>query len=162
MRIPGHPNVGVGIGGQVFDRTDTDGYALVPRLAAYRANPIRIDPNELPFSAEVDTIELDTVPSWRSVTEVVFPVRSGRGALIRITLEDGQPAPAGAVVRIEGEERDFYVARRGEAFITGLADRSRLRLVWKGASCPLDVELPPTSPDEIPRVGPIVCKGVRP
>jgi outer membrane usher protein len=87
-------------------------------------------------------------------------VRSGRAALIKISLDDGEPAPAGAVVRIEGEKEEFYVARRGEAFVTGLQPINRLRLTWKDKHCPFDVNLPAGSPDEIVRLGPLQCTGV--
>lgn len=159
VRVPGYRGVGVGLGQQVSTRTDTDGYALVARLNAYQSNPIRLDPNDLPITAEIDSIELPAVPAWRSVALVVFPVRGGRAAVIRVMLEDGQPAPTGASVRIVEEAREFYVGRRGEAYITGLRARNRLRLSWKGASCALDVDLPEGSVDEVARVGPVTCQG---
>lgn len=161
VHVPGYGNVGVGLGGRVVAHTDAEGYALVPRLAAYQSNPVRLDPNDLPFSAEIDSIEFQAVPGWRSVAAVTFPVRGGRGALLRIELDDGQPAPAGAVVRIAGEDRDFYVARRGEAYVTGLQRSNRLQLRWREGSCDLLVELPPGGPDDIARVGPLRCAGVR-
>jgi outer membrane usher protein len=49
-------------------------------------------------SAEIDSIEQSVVPAWRSAVKVAFPVRSGRGALLRIVLDDGEAAPAGAFV----------------------------------------------------------------
>jgi len=165
VEVAGYPNVGVGVGGQVRATTDAEGYALVPQLFAYRVNPVRLDPNDLPFSAELDTIEIPAVPSWRAVSKVTFPVRGGRGALISIVLDDGQPAPAGAIVRFVGAEaandREFYVARKGEAYVTGLEATNRLRLDWKGVSCALKVDLPPGGPDEIARVGPVACQGVK-
>jgi outer membrane usher protein len=165
VEVAGYPNVGVGLGGQIRARTDADGYALVPQLFAYRANPIRLDPNDLPFSAELDTIEIPTVPSWRAVSKVTFPVRGGRGALISIVFDDGQPAPPGAIVHLVSDEaandREFYVARKGEAYLTGLLATNRLRLDWKGASCAMKVDLPPGGPDDIPRVGPVACQGVK-
>jgi outer membrane usher protein len=88
-------------------------------------------------------------------------VRSGRGALVRIVLEDGQPAPAGAEIELAGDSKEFFVARRGEAFVTGLQDRNRLRLKWQGQQCELDIELPAGKPDDIARVGPYVCAGVK-
>ena len=53
------------------------------------------------------------------------------------------------------------IARRGEAFVTGLKDKNRLRLKWQGQQCELDVELPPGKADDIARVGPYVCSGVK-
>ena len=103
------------------------------------------------------------VASWVglcSAVKVIFPVRTGRGALVKIVLDDGDVAPAGAIVQIEGDKQEFYVARRGEAFITGLQSTNRLVLNWKERQCKFDIALPAETPDETPRVGPIPCKGV--
>jgi outer membrane usher protein len=161
VEVPGYPDVGVGFQSSVLTRTDASGKALVPQLLPYRANSIRLDPSELPISAELDTIEMVVVPPARSGVKVSFPVRSGRGALVRIVLEDGQPAPAGAEIELAGDSKEFFVARRGEAFVTGLKDSNRLRLKWQGQQCELAVELPPGKPDDIARVGPYVCAGVK-
>jgi outer membrane usher protein len=92
--------------------------------------------------------------------KVKFPVRSGRGALLKVALDDGQVAPAGAIVRIEGDKEEFYVARRGEAYVTGLQPESRLVLEWNGQRCRFAVQLPPPDKDVIPRLGPFACHGV--
>lgn len=158
--VPGYAGIGIGLGSNVLASTDQDGIALVPRLIPYNNNAVRIDPKELPVSAEIDTIEINAVPSYRSAVKVKFPVRGGRGALLKIVLDDGEIAPAGATVRIEGDKETFYVARRGEAYVTGLVPDSRLFLHWNGHECPLDVKLPPADKDAIARVGPIACHGV--
>lgn len=161
VEVPGHPNVGVGFQGSSLTRTDSGGFALLPRLVPYQINSIRLDPSELPISAELDTIEQTAVPAMRSGVRIVFPVRSGRGALLKIVLDDGQPAPAGAEVRIAGDNKEFFVARRGESFVTGLQEKNTLNLKWNGASCTFEVLLPPGTVDEIARVGPLKCVGVK-
>ncbi|HEX2547969.1 MAG TPA: fimbria/pilus outer membrane usher protein [Ramlibacter sp.] len=161
VEVPGYPDVGISVYGNVVARTDAKGRALVPRLLPYQANDIRLDPTELPISAELDSIEQRTVPATRSAVKVVFPVRTGRGALVRIVFEDGEPAPAGAELELVGDKQEFFVARRGEAFITGLQDRNQVKLSWRGGSCLFQVDLPPGSIDEVARVGPVVCAGVK-
>ena len=160
VEVPGYPDVGVGFQSSILTRTDASGNALVPRLLPYRPNSIRLDPNELPISAEIDTIEMIVVPPARSGVKVSFPVRSGRAALIKILLEDGAPAPAAAEIELVGDKKEFFVARRGEAFVTGLQAKNTLRLKWNGQSCTLNVELPESKSDDIARVGPLVCAGV--
>ena len=160
VQVAGYPDVGVSLGIQDSEPTDPSGMALVTRLQPYQKNPIRLNANDLPISAEVESIEQEVVPPWRSVAKVDFQVRGGRSALITVNLEDGEPVPPGAIVRIQGEERDFYVARRGEAYLTGLKDSNRLQLRWRDASCALQLDLPREAPDDIPRVGPLRCPGV--
>jgi outer membrane usher protein len=150
----------MGLGSNVTSRTNDTGVALIPNLWPYQNNSVRIDPRDLPVSAEIDSIEINAVPAWRSAVKVTFPVRAGRGALLRIVFDDGEVAPAGATVQIEGDKESFYVARRGEAFVTGLQAANRLQLHWKGGRCSFEVSLPPESRDEVPRLGPIPCKGV--
>lgn len=162
VEVPGYADVGVGFQGNVLARTNKDGRALVPRLLPYQANSIRLDPSELPISAELDSIEQVVVPGNRNGVIVKFPVRSGRGALIKIVFDDEQPAPAGAEIELIGDKQDFFVARRGEAFVTGLQASNRLRLKWEGASCTFAVDLAPASnQDDIARVGPVKCSGVK-
>lgn len=161
VEVPGYPDVGVGFQGSTLTRTDRSGLALLPRLLPYQRNSIRLDPNELPINAELDSIEQVAVPAARSGVKVIFPVRSGRGALIRIVLDDGQPAPAGAEIALQGDSKEFFVARRGEAFVTGLQTSNTLRLQWNGEACTFGITLPPGHLDEIARVGPVTCSGVK-
>lgn len=158
--VAGYDNIGVGLGNNVLAHTNSSGVALVPRLMPYQSNSVRLAPDDLPVSAEIDSIEQYVVPAWRSAVKVSFPVRGGRGALLKIVFDDGEVAPAGAVVQIEGDKEEFYVARRGEAFVTGLQPTNRVLLYWNGQQCKFDVTLPPDIPDEIPRLGPLLCKGV--
>jgi outer membrane usher protein len=162
VEVPGYANVGVGFQGSTLTRTDEKGVALLPRLLPFQRNSVRLDPTELPISAELDSIEQEAVPALRSAVKITFPVRSGRGALIKIVLDNGEPAPAGAEVELIGDKKEFFVARRGEAFVTGLQTMNRLRLKWNGASCTFNVELPPGSLEDITRVGPVRCQGVKP
>ncbi len=161
VEVPGYANVGVGFQGNVLARTNEDGKALLPRLLAYQANSIRLDPSELPISAELDSIEQVVVPGNRSGVIVKFPVRTGRGALIKIIFDDGEPAPAGAEIELIGDKQEFFVARRGEAFITGLQSTNQIRLTWNDSRCTLTFVMPQGALDDISRVGPLTCTGIK-
>lgn len=160
VEIEGFKGVGVGLGSNVMAYTNKRGKALIPRLASYQNNAVQLDPRDLPITAGIDSIEKIVVPSYRSAVKVSFPVRTGRGALVQVVLDDGQPAPLGALVNIDGESETFFVARRGEAFVTGLKDTTPMTLNFRGQSCRFEVRLPPEQPEEIPRVGPFLCPGV--
>ena len=159
VELAGHGGVGVGLGNAAPARTDASGLALVPNLVPYQRNFIRLEASEVPLSAELDSIERTVVPGARSIVKVVFPVRSGRAAVLKILLEDGQPAPPGATLRIDGDSQVFYVGRRGEAFLSGLAAKNRVRLQWEQKQCLVDIALPANSADEILRLAPVTCQG---
>ena len=161
VEVPGYADVGVGFNGRVLARTNADGKALVPGLLPFAVNAIRLDPAELPISAELDSIEQTAVPGNRTGVIIKFPVRTGRGALIKIVFDDDQPAPAGAELELVGDKQEFFVARRGEAFVTGLQSSNQLRLKWLDKTCNLTVILQPAiNQDDIARVGPLKCSGV--
>jgi outer membrane usher protein len=162
VEVPGQPGVVVGLGSGAGVRTDARGRALLPRLLAYQENAVRIDPDALPEGAELDEFERAAVPPWRSGVRVVFAVRQGRAALVHIVLDDGLPAPALAEVSLEGDERRFTVAHRGEAYVTGLSEgESTLHLHWRGQSCAVALQVPAAAAAEVLRVGPLPCPGVR-
>jgi outer membrane usher protein len=159
--VKGYADVGVLVNGRPMGVTDASGISLLAGLSPYQTNAIRLNPQDLPITAELDNIETTVNPPWRSIVKANFPVRTGRAALLKIVFDDGEPAPPAAVVQIKNDPQVFYVARRGEAYITGLEPSNQLTLSWKDQSCALTVELPATSKDAILRLNPIVCKGVQ-
>jgi len=160
VEVPGYADIRVGRYGNADSVTDAAGLALISNLSAYNSNPVRLDASDLPVTAEIDAIEMNAVPAWRSAVRLKFPVRSGRAALLRIVLDDGEPAPAGAEIEIQGDAQVFYVARRGEAYLTGLQPDNRLRLRYGNNGCDIRVALPEGKADEIVRLGPLKCSGV--
>jgi outer membrane usher protein len=161
VQLKGYPGVGVGLGSTATTQTDDDGIAFLPYLSPYQANQVRLNAQDLPISAELDSIEQVAVPSWRSAVLVQFPVRSGRAALVRMQQDNGEPVPAGAQVRIEGQQEEVYVGRRGEAFITGLQPANRLSVHWPGGACSLSLALPAAANDEVLRIGPVQCRSAQ-
>lgn len=160
VEVAGYPGIGVGLGSTPLTRTNAQGLALVPRLVPYQRNAIRLDASDVPLGAELDSIEQLSVPQGRSAVKVVFPVRSGRAALLRLLLDDGQPAPAGATVSVEGDSEVFYVGHRGQAFLTGLQGTNRLTLNWRDQRCAMALALPATTLEDVIRPAPLVCAGV--
>jgi outer membrane usher protein len=159
VAVPGQAGVGVGLGAQATQRTGGNGMTLLSGLTAYQTNQVRLDANDLPLSAEVDSLEHEVVPPYRSVAKVEFAVRGGKAALVSLTFDDAQPVPAGATVTVEGDSQEYLVARHGEAYLSGLKDSNRIRVHWKGHECALALQLPSGAPD-ISRVGPLRCAGV--
>jgi len=158
----GMADVGLTFQGREQARTDARGQALLVGLQPYNTNSVRLNPADLPLSAEIDSLEQVVVPRLRSAVKLGFPVRSGQAALLTVLLRDGQPAPAGAEIERLGDARRFPVGRGGQAFVTGLQGEQQLRLLWNNMSCLMHLVLPPGSPDDIARPKPLVCEGVSP
>lgn len=159
VQVAGYPNVHIYADNQLVAVTDANGNALVPRLRAYEDNAIRIEQADLPLDAEIDTLLLQAVPFLRSGVVVTFPVRRSLGGLVTITLDDGQPLPAGAVVRIGGQSQEFPAGRRGEVYLTGLSSSNRLSVSWHDQHCELTVPFRATA-EPLPHLGSYLCSGV--
>ncbi|MGH8549457.1 MAG: fimbria/pilus outer membrane usher protein [Methylococcales bacterium] len=161
VQVPDFPNVRIYADNQLAGRTDSNGDALIPRLRAYDQNPIRIEQADLPLDAEIESLELDAVPYFRSGYLLKFPLRRSQGARFKIILPTGQAIPAGARVQITGKREQFPVALKGEVYITGLEAHNQMRAFWQNESCEFEVEFP-QSREPIPDLGTVICKGVRP
>jgi outer membrane usher protein len=160
VRVSDHPGVPVLLDNQSVAHTDARGLALVTHLRPYQSNPISIGADVLPLDTELPASRIDVRPARRSGTVVDFAARRSRGALITITLDDGQALPAGAVVSVDDGAHEFPVARRGQVYVTGLTARSRIEARWKGQRCSIEVGLPAYA-GPLPSLGPFACKGVR-
>lgn len=161
VHVPDYANVRVYAENQLVATTNASGNALVPMLRPYQENHIRIEQADLPLDAQIDTLTINAKPYFRSGFLLNFPVRRSRGATMTIVLDNGQPLPAGAVVQIVGQDEKFPVALKGNVYITGLAPDNRLRVIWRGQSCELEVSFPETE-DPLPDLGTFTCHGVSP
>jgi outer membrane usher protein len=86
-------------------------------------------------------------------------VRHTKGGLLSVVLADGKPLPAGAVVRLEGQLREFPVGERGEVFVTGLGAMNRVKAEWGDLRCEFDLPFAAANDDPLPHLGTGVCKG---
>ena len=165
VQVPGYSGVGIYADNQLIARTDANGSALLPRLRPYEKNTVRIEQSDLPLDTQIDAVQLDAVPSFRSGLLLKFPVKRSRGALLTVVLENGEPLPAGAQAQIIGDNVEqnevFPTGLRGEVYLTGLAVSNRLRVTWREQSC--EFVLPfPESTDPLPHLGTYICTGVEP
>jgi outer membrane usher protein len=146
---------------QLIGRTDEHGYLLLPGLRPYDANLVRIEQADLPLDVPVDTMEVDAVPRFRSGMLLDFRVERPRGALLEIVLESGEPLPPGTLVTALGKPEQFPSGLRGEVYVTGLESNNRIRAEWSDQHCEFEMPYSQTS-DPLPRLGPFVCRRVRP
>ena len=165
VKVPDYSGVGVYADNQLVARTDANGSALLPSLRAYQKNTVRIEQADLPFDAQIDAVQLDAVPNFRSGLLLKFPVKRSRGALLTVVLENGEPLPAGAQAQIIGDNVEqnkiFPAGMGGELYLTGLAASNQLRVTWLEQSC--EFMLPfPESTEPLPYLGTYTCTRVEP
>ncbi len=160
VKVDSIANVPIYRSNQLIATTNASGMALVPDLLPYQQNPLTINPIELPFDIEIQSVREVTVPYARSGLVVNFPVYRSRNALVVLHQRDGSVVPAGARVTVSPNETSFIVGKRGEAYLMDLTDSNHLTVQWPDHVCELLLPLDPAGPSE-PRIGPVTC-GERP
>lgn len=160
-QVPGYPDVPVYLNGQLAARTDRQGYAVLPGIPSYQKNRIRIDTDDLPLEAQIEKSEIELVSRYHSGASLKFSIELSLGALVKLVSEGGEPLPNGTLLSIEGNPEVFQVALQGEAYLTGLGKKNRMRADWNDQSCIIEVNLP-ENPGPLPHIGPLVCKGITP
>ena len=137
--------------------TGRNGAALIADLRSFEENRISFEQADLPLEASIESRDTVIVPGYRRGVLVGFDVASANGALLTIHQANGEPVPAGAVVRHVGSSQRFPVARRGEAWVTELKGKSQLVAQWAEHSCHFEVSMP-SNPGPMPSIGPLVCQ----
>jgi outer membrane usher protein len=160
-QVPGFANVPVYLNGQLAAHTDRDGYAILPGLPSYQKSRVTIDTKDLPIAAQIETSEAYVTPHYRSGVSLKFSVQLSIGALVRFVAENGQPLPNGTLITLAGSPDEFQVALLGEAYLTGLAKKNRIKASWNNQHCDIEVNLP-ENPGPLPHIGPVLCRGIQP
>lgn len=148
---------------QVVAVTNSRGRAFVPGLLPWHQNAIAIDVEDLPLDVEVPNVTRKVIPYTRTAVVVDFEARRSRQALLILRQADGSDVPAGAKVRLLPAGPEFMVGRRGEAWLTDLAETTqRVQVHWPEGACMLNFQVP-ASPNGMPgKIGPLTCEGVSP
>jgi outer membrane usher protein len=158
VEVDGLASVPIKRSNQVVAVTDSRGLAFVPGLLPWQQNQIEIDPVDLPLDTEIGDMVQQITPFAGSGAVVKFAVRRNRQALLVLQQADGTPVPLGTRIRLLPNDAEFIAGRRGEVWLTDLADKTqRLRVTWASGGCELDMVVPPS--DGAPaKIGPLACK----
>ena len=162
VRMPGLNNVRVYVDNQLATRTNSDGYAFLPRLHPYVRNHVSVDQLDLPIEATIDTLTVRPVPAWRSGVVIDFPVRQQTAATLNLVLADGNPVPAGALIRMNQTDAIFAVGREGLTFISGLEKDNHLTVSWGGRRCQVRLPFSESIKTVIPYLGEFICRELHP
>lgn len=157
VRLPGFSNVRVYVDNQLAAHTNAEGYALLPRLAAYMRNQVSVDPFDLPLNVQADAFKMQPVPSWRSGVRIDFPIRAVAAATLDLMQENGAPVPLGALVRREEGGDSVVVGHDGLLYLTDLAPEQRVTATWPGGLCRAQFSYRP-EPGSVPHLGKVLCR----
>jgi outer membrane usher protein len=160
VQVPGYADVGIYQDNQPVARTNARGSALIPRLRPYQINSLRIEQADLPMDARIDSLGLEAVPYLRSGLLLSFSVQRSRGAVFTIILDDGEPLPAGAIGKLNADDKEVPVGFQGRIYVQGLNAANWIVLTWRQQQCTISFAFPESS-DPLPDLGTYTCSGVR-
>ena len=160
VRMPGLNNVRVYVDNQLATRTNSDGYAFLPRLHPYVRNHVSVDQLDLPINATIDSLTVRPVPAWRSGVVIDFPVRQQVTATLNLALADGNPVPAGALIRMNQADTIFAVGRDGLTFVSGLEKENHLTVSWGSRRCQVILPFSGSQENVIPHLGEFICREI--
>lgn len=156
VSVSGHANVRIYADNHLVARTNENGRAIIPSLRSYDENTIRLEVADLPLDTIVLSSEQVVRPYARSGVGVHFEAPRERSALMHVELAGGEPLPAGASVRIIGEDRSFLSAPGGELYLSGLGASNIVEAKWAGGACRFAFDLPDASGPQ-PNLGEFTC-----
>jgi outer membrane usher protein len=162
VRMPGLNNVRVYVDNQLATRTNSDGYAFLPRLHPYVRNHVSVDQLDLPIDATIDSLTVRPVPAWRSGVLIDFPVKQQVTATLNLVLADGNPVPAGALIRMNQADTIFAVGREGLTFMSGLEKENQLTVSWGSRRCQALLPFSGSEDKVIPHLGEFICREIEP
>ncbi len=63
-------------------------------------------------------------------------------------------------MRVSPGKQEFFVSKRGEAYLIDLSDSNQIVVTWKGGRWSLPLELAPSVPGTVaPQIGTLHCGG---
>ncbi len=162
--VPGTQNVRVYHNSQLAGRTGSDGKIVLPSLAGYTSNQIRIDDRDIPIEIELDKVLKEVAPRSNAGVRVEFVSRtvSAVGGTLVVARDAGQQAVASAqltVTRLDGESEPVQSSTDGQGgfYLDGLAPgRWRISAVNRTTRCSVELNVIKSSV-AFTDLGDIVC-----
>lgn len=162
--VPGTQSVRVYHNSQLAGRTGSDGRIVLPNLAGYTSNQIRIDDRDIPIEIELDKVLKEVAPRSNAGVRVDFVSRtvSAVGGTLVVARDAGQQAVASAqltVARLDGESEPVQSSTDGQGgfYLDGLAPgRWRISAVNRTTRCSVELSVAKSSV-AFTDLGDIVC-----
>ena len=146
--------------GNPVGRTDSSGQIVLPRLTPYLANRVTIDERDIPIDVAIRDREMRIVPQFRSGTLAEYDARRRASVILEVRLADGSHMPAGSEVQLAGTSQRYIVGHDGEIFIPDLPASARFVAELASGRCSFGVEIGTQKKEELPKLGPFICRQV--
>lgn len=140
--------------------TNRRGLLLVTPLNAYQENKIAIDPMQLPADLRINKVSLDATPTDRAGVMIAFDITPVRSATIVLIDSDEQPIALGSQVTLlsNDDKPTTVVGFDGEVYLDTLGAHNTLEITTPADGiCTVRFEYTKQG-DEIPLLGPFICK----
>jgi outer membrane usher protein len=157
VEVPEMSGVEVFSNNQYVAKTGWRGLAVLPTLAPFAKNVVRLDDQGVPVELAMDLEDKTVVPMSRTGTFLRFKANHMAGALFQLMTDKGDPVPVGAEVTLDNFGTIYNTALRGEVFIPNISFPADLHARWADQRCEAHVESANTS-EPLPRIGPVTCK----
>lgn len=133
----------VSIQNQTGVATDWRGYTIVPYVSAYRENRIALNPETFNDDIDIDTATQSVVPTQGALVLADFNTRVGNRVLMTLHYKNGT-VPFGAIVSLQSDKNLItgIVDEHGEVYLSGVSDKSVLKVTWGKNQCIANVTLP--------------------
>jgi len=142
--------------------TDKSGRLLVPDMRSFDVNHIGIEPRDVPADADLALDKRIVRPQDRSGVVIRFPIQFSHGALLKLVDQAGLPIPLGSTATLLGSTTPAPVGYDGETYLEGLSTHNRVSVgLVDGARCTVSFDYKPV-PGDIPTIGPLRCREVKP
>jgi len=157
VRVNGFEGVNVYLDNQPMGQTDESGRILLPGLRPFEENRVRIEIDDLPLNARIDSTETVVTPYAGAGALADFPAGEGHDVMLRLLLPEGSPAPEGATVSLGARGTRFPVGLDGAVYLRGVSDGDRGVLHWEDRRCGFRVGLAGHE-GLVPELGDIGCR----
>ena len=155
--LNGYADIGVYRDNQLVTRTNKKGYAVVPELAPYIENRVRIEANALPIDAKLTVDNQLVVPRFGGAIGIDFGIQREFAALVVLHDANGNVLPLGTQVISAASDKQFLVAHRGQVYITQLDKARSFEARYENKSCTFNIGEIDFGENTVHRTGPIVC-----
>jgi outer membrane usher protein len=156
VKVDGFEGVRVYQDNHEIGRTDSSGRILIPGLRPYQDNQVRIEVQDLPLTARVDSLELSVTPYQRSGVIADFPARDGRDVLIRMVLPDGSAVPEGSIVTLSESGSRAPVGLDGTVYLEDVTGVQQGGVTWRDQRCVFELRVPEPG-ETVPDLGNVEC-----